>query len=323
MLSAKDLATLYNNPQDNASFLVVIAPDRLRPQRALSHILNTLNGKKEKVLLERLKGESLNVESLSDFILTRPFGYSRRLLFITDGDLVSADVLKALKKIYDKSVLPNLLILTLQSEKIPKTFILKLPKIHQVLHLPPMEKEELTRWALKEFLRLGIKELEKEILPFLIDVAQNDVDQLALYIEQASLSGKSASQLSLTEVKNLFKNGVDQKLEFAIIDAVINGDKLLVERLLAERNLMNNRSNFHGMIALLYRVFSSLLLVKSGGTSKAPEWLQKKERRQASKFSIDGLTSRVKSLCDIDVQLKQKSVGDEVVLAKLCTTLSP
>jgi DNA polymerase III delta subunit len=316
-----------------APSVLVVAPDEIRRERVIDLVLKPFVDPRDPLAVRRLRGADLTVRAI-DELRTDLFSVSlfapQRYFVVLDFDRANAAVQKEIGALIEKIPAGSHLCITAADLKPTHPVYKFFVREERCVELPALEGIELKKWIAKELKKAGFTEVGHGVAEAITAVAEGSPDIAFTVIERVSLY-LDGGRVEAPDVRGLFSAAPDPN-EFALIDAVAQGNVALSEVLLTEL-CAEGKSPFV-ILALLTRTFSNYLVIKrllEAGRSPADvrqlmgmtQWVFDKQVQGIRRYKTAHLARILGSLVRADAQLKNRSLGPEEVVSALCHDLRP
>ncbi|MBD7967558.1 DNA polymerase III subunit delta [Paenibacillus gallinarum] len=277
------------------------------------------------------------IEQIIEEAETVPFLVPRKLIFVRDQNLFTAGKdtkiehkMETLITYLDNPVDYSILVFLVQGEKLDeRKKIVKTTKSKAtVLSFGPMHGEELTSWLVKQAASRKVT-MGQEAAETLIQRAGTSLQTLSAEVDKLCLYAGEGGTLSKLNVEDLVARNTEQNI-FAMVEDIAN--LRLGKALDIFYELLKQKEEPIKIAALISRQFRIILQVKELGAQSYSQqqiasqlglhpYAVKIAGEQSKKFPADRLRLILKSLADLDYQMKtgaiDKVLGLELFLLRL------
>jgi len=317
--------SLKSGPTPKLTCLIV--PDWVRRQRAVDRLRLSLVGyeitqrQAHQLPLETLRSQSLNLSL-----------FSTQRAWIIDGiEALNAADLKLLIGLIQTSAPADIFITTAPS--LPAKHALRQWALQSdlsvVVESDPLKGTDLKRWIAKEASRQGSSGIDLEAVERLILIGEADVDRISPLLDLIILYVGDERQINADDIAELFQV-VPPTKEFELIDLISNRRSGAFESLIT-RIIAEGKSAFI-LLAILSKSFSHYLAIRSMIDSNhssaetqqrlgVSSWIFNKHLNTCKRYDLAGLVRCLSHLAAADSDLKNKSVGHEAIMHRLCRQL--
>lgn len=326
---AQELAAL----PECAPSIAVVVPDAVRRERLIEMLLKPFVNTADPVAVKRLRGEDITLrvlEELRNDLQSISLFSPQRYFVVRDIERIHAAVQKELPKLISEIPQGSHIVVTAAELKTTNPLRKLFSKANRLIELPALEGIELKRWIQKELKNAGLTDVESGVVEAIADVGDGSPDRIRAVIERVSLYLDGA-KVTAKDVRGLFSATPDPN-EFALIDAIAAGNPAGSEILL--RELFEEGKNPFLLLSLLGRTFSNFLVIKrlldSGRTPGdvrqlmgMTQWVFDKQVQGLRRYSAPKLAQALGAIVRADSKLKNKSLGADEVIGRLCSELRP
>ena len=315
--------------------LLILAPDLLRKERALSLLLEKHLGCSSPSL--SFRGDELSQEklrALEDELYSLSLFASKKVVVIREIEKARAAELTLLVDIVKKLAIkkPDGVVLVILGLELPKGGALykQFAALEADFQLSELVGGDLKKWALRELSRNGVSEVESAVPDFLIALTGGDLDDLTSKVEHLALYSESG-KTSIRDCKALFQaKSVDD--EFELLSFIAQGDKNRAQSRITAL-LRQDKSPFL-LLGLIARTISQLVALRTlldrgsdpdsiATLLKVSPWIIKKQILLVRRYSLASLQRALGALVTADSKLKNRSLGAETVMSELVDNLVP
>ena len=327
----KTLKEITSQPTCPAVVLILV-PDKVRRSRVVDAVLKPFvpeisndyitTYSSQEVKLDTLSNIELEVNSPSLFTKSRFFHFK-------NIDEVKSDVSKSLLSLLDKDVGEVFFILS--GKKLPARSVLKrkCQEAGKLIELPELKGHELTRWAKKELVRVGIEECSSGVVETIVELAGQDPDEIARIAAHLAVYTDSNS-LTKEEIFNVFIERPDPN-EFELLDIITQGKSIKAELMLSD--LLEAGKNPFLLLGLLNRSFTSYYQISQliGQGMKPTQvrqhlgispWVFNKHMVATKRYSTKELHNCIQAILYADSKLKNRSLGADLIFSELVSHLA-
>lgn len=313
---------------DTTNSILIICPDQVRLQETRDLIIKKL---KLSTSDRRLYyGDELKVDDIrkikSDLYSTSLFE-PKQIIEIKRVEALKPNIIDAIldtKLAQDHS---NFLLLTASNLKSNSRLKNYFKKINGLIDIPALKNAELTSWTIKKGKDYQIQFNASEA-SLIAQIAEDSPDKIDQMLKQLSLYSEDP-KLKKEDILELFFAHPEPN-EFLLIEQALN-NTLAAEKTLNEL-LLQGKNSFL-LLNLIGKTLSKLLqinLLKDLGHSShaiqsqlgLPPWLFSKQSKLAANFSIEKLKELIGTVITVDSRLKNKSLGEELILTELIRTIN-
>ena len=315
------------------ALMLVSSADRIRKQRLLEVCFTHFFAGAKPPEVRRIDATDLTLKSLTslaDELHAQSLFSKREIIIIQQVEELDAACAKALAQILEG---PQLAVdVVLWGDALPAAHALKklCVKRSAVFELPELKGPTLKRWCEKELKLNGVGDIGDTVVDLLLSLSGGSLDVLHALCEHCGLYA-DGGKLNSADLHKLFVEQIEPS-EFELVDTLQSSNRARVE-LLLQQTIESGKSPF-ALIGLISRVFANYLsiahLLKQGRTPAdirnelgLTPWILNKTLPVAKKYSVSRLAQIQRQILRADSKLKNKSLGNDLVLAQLLSELRP
>lgn len=331
MAESKNGAARLKQDLQNASFqklYIVCGDESYLKEYYLDQLKETVVDSTFKEFnLTELDGKTMSPQDLNDAIEGCPAMAEKKLVIITDFDLMKAPVSfePVLATITDD--LPDYIclvffydIMEFKPDKRTKLWG-KLEKASCIANFSHLEDRELISWIRRRFKALG-REIDQQTCEYMIFLCGNSMTQLVSEIEKAAAHSTTdaVKQYNIDSVCTKVLDAVVFDLSDAITQKRFDTAVSLVDELLAQKN--NEVMIFTTVTRHIQRLYAAKLCEQSRRGekqllemigSKSP-YYAKQIVSAARKMNLQWLRNAAKTCAETDIQLKSSAVDSKKII---------
>lgn len=308
--------------------VLILSSDDGRASQAEKELLLALGAAEEMPRVwngSELKQDDLY--SIGEALSTPSLFSSLHLLKIKRVESLKADLQAALLKAIPSEPSGGLLIL--RAQKLPSNNRLKkhFQKLGALIEFKALTGEALEQWLKEELDDRGIAS-DRPAREALIEVGDSDPDRIRKNAEHVALYAEKP-KITRKLVFSIFASVPDPN-EFAALDLLAQSDVGKIEEYLQE--ILSSGTNAFLFLNLLARLFRQLIKIRVGLEKRLTPaqiaeklslkpWIVNKNISIAKAYPLSKLERCLRAVVRADSQLKNRSLGEELILSEVMHSL--
>lgn len=319
----KDLLKSIKAGSKCPEIVYIFGSDRIRMQRALEALQKALIPASTQHAFVKYNAKDLDAKKLHQLLLSRDtlsLFTSTKMLVVDNIEELNTQLSQELANILEKPSPDTYTILLAKSAPATNPLVKLASQLKSIWQFEQLAGAELTSWIDKELKHKGVVTYPKNIADLLIENAEGDLDKIASQLEILA-SYANEGKVVQNDIKLLFPEH-SQAAEFQYLDELLNRN-LATLPVLLHKTLLAGKSSF-ALIGLLQRSFLNYIAIsylhtqgystdKIASSLSIQPWLVKRHLEKIKKIPTHRLKARLMALTKADSQLKNRSLGTEII----------